>query len=115
MGGFGGALKNISIGIASSHGKTHIHGAGVAENIWSTDHNQFIESRADASESIVSYFKENIVYINVMCNMSVVGILYSTDPVAVDLVCLDRIYASKDPENPHLLERIESRDGGGIQ
>ena len=50
-----------------------------------------------------------------MCNMSVVGILYSTDPVAVDLVCLDRIYASKDPENPHLLERIESRDGGGIQ
>lgn len=126
MGGFGGALKNISIGIASSHGKAHIHGAGVAANIWSADHNEFLESMADASESIVHYFNENIVYINVMCNMSVdcdccaeaedpaiadIGILCSTDPLALDQACLDLVYASQDPGKSHLLERIESRNG----
>lgn len=126
MGGFGGALKNISIGIASSHGKAHIHGAGVAANIWSADHNEFLESMADASESIVHYFNENIGYINVMCNMSVdcdccaeavdpaiadIGILCSTDPLALDQACLDLVYASQDPGKSHLLERIESRNG----
>lgn len=126
MGGFGGALKNISIGIASSHGKAYIHGAGVPEEIWTADHDSFLESMADASKSIVDYFKENIVFINVMCNMSVdcdccavaedpaiadIGILASTDPVALDQACLDLVYQSDDPGNPHLLERIESRNG----
>lgn len=126
MGGFGGALKNISIGIASSHGKAHIHGAGVPEDIWTADHDSFLESMADASQTIVDYFKENIVFINVMCNMSVdcdccakaedpaigdIGILCSLDPVALDQACLDLVYASKDPGRDHLLERIESRNG----
>lgn len=126
MGGFGGALKNISIGIASSHGKAYIHGAGVPEEIWTADHDSFLESMADASKSIVDYFKENIVFINVMCNMSVdcdccavaedpaiadIGILASTDPVALDQACLDLVYQSDDPGKPHLLERIESRNG----
>ena len=126
MGGFGGALKNISIGIASSHGKAHIHGAGVAENIWSADHDSFLESMADASQSIMNYFQEKIVFINVMCNMSVdcdccakaedpaiadIGILCSTDPVALDQACLDLVYACDDQGKDHLLERIESRNG----
>lgn len=126
MGGFGGALKNISIGIASSHGKAHIHGVGKPDEMWSADHDSFLEAMADASKSIVEYFKENIVYINVMVNMSVdcdccakaedpaiadIGILASTDPVALDQACLDFVYASDDPGKPHLLERIESRNG----
>lgn len=126
MGGFGGALKNISIGIASSHGKAYIHGAGKPEEIWTADHDSFLESMADAASSIVDYFKENIVFINVMCNMSVdcdccavaedpaiadIGILCSKDPVALDQACLDLVYASNDPGKPHLLERIESRNG----
>lgn len=126
MGGFGGALKNISIGIASSHGKAHIHGVGKPDELWSADHDSFLESMADASKSIVEYFKDNIVYINVMVNMSVdcdccakaedpaiadIGILASTDPVALDQACLDFVYASDDPGKPHLLERIESRNG----
>ena len=68
MGGYGGALKNISIGLASSYGKAYIHGAGVPENMWSSDHDQFLESMADAAKSILDYEKENIVFINVMCN-----------------------------------------------
>ena len=126
MGGFGGALKNISIGIASSHGKAHIHGAGVPEEIWTADHDSFLESMADAAQTIVNYYQENIVFINVMCNMSVdcdccavdedpaiadIGILCSTDPVALDQACLDLVYASNDPGKQHLLERIESRNG----
>lgn len=126
MGGFGGALKNISIGIASSHGKAHIHGAGVPEEIWTADHDSFLESMADAAQTIVNYYQENIVFINVMCNMSVdcdccavaedpaiadIGILSSTDPVALDQACLDLVYASTDPGKQHLLERIESRNG----
>lgn len=126
MGGFGGALKNISIGIASSHGKAHIHGVGKPDEMWSADHDSFLEAMADASKSIVEYFKENIVYINVMVNMSVdcdccakaedpaiadIGILASTDPVALDQACLDFVYASDDPGKSHLLERIESRNG----
>lgn len=126
MGGFGGALKNISIGIASSHGKAHIHGAGNPEEMWTADHDAFLESMADACTSIMEYFKEKIAFINIMCNMSVdcdccakaedpaiadIGILSSLDPVALDQACIDLVYASKDEGRDHLLERIESRNG----
>ena len=126
MGGFGGALKNISIGLASSYGKAYIHGAGIPENIWTANHDMFLQSMADASKSIVDYFKENIVYINVMKNMSVdcdcckkaqdpkiadIGILASTDPVALDKACLDLVYSSEDPGKKDLIERIESKNG----
>jgi len=126
MGGFGGALKNISIGLASAHGKAYIHGAGEEEKIWTADHDSFLEAMADASKSIMDYFGDNIVFINVMKNMSVdcdccavaenpaiadIGILSSTDPVALDQACLDLVYASKDPGRDHLLERIESKNG----
>lgn len=126
MGGYGGALKNISIGIASSFGKAYIHGAGKPEDIWTADHDSFLESMADASKSVADYFGEKIVYVNVMCNMSVdcdccevaedpkmadIGILSSVDPVALDQACLDLIYNSNDPGKGDLLERIESRNG----
>ena len=126
MGGYGGALKQLSIGCASSYGKAYIHGAGIPENIWSTEQNKFLESMADAASSVVDYFKGNIVYINIMCNMSVdcdccckaedpcmsdIGILSSTDPVAIDKACIDLIYQSTDKGRDHLIERIESRNG----
>lgn len=126
MGGFGGALKNISIGVASSHGKAVIHGAGKAEKIWSADHDSFLESMAEAAKSVVEYFGGNMAYINVMCNMSVdcdccavaedpkmedIGILASLDPIALDQACVDLVYQSKDPGKVHLIERIESRNG----
>lgn len=126
MGGFGGALKNISIGFASAHGKAHIHGAGDADKIWTADHDSFLEAMADAAKSIVDYYQERIVYINVMANMSVdcdccavaedpkikdIGILASIDPVALDQACLDLVYACEDPGKAHLIERIESRNG----
>lgn len=126
MGGFGGALKNISIGIASSYGKAYIHGAGEPEKIWTADHDKFLESMADADKSIVDYFKENILFINIMCNMSVdcdccavaedpcmqdIGILASTDPVALDQACIDLVYNSNDPGKDHFIERVESRNG----
>ncbi len=126
MGGFGGALKNISIGIASAHGKAHIHGAGDADKIWTADHDSFLEAMADAAKSIVDYYQDRIVYINVMANMSVdcdccavaedpkikdIGILASIDPVALDQACLDLVYACEDPGKAHLIERIESRNG----
>lgn len=126
MGGFGGALKNISIGLASSHGKAYIHGVGNVDDFWNSDHDSFLESMADASKTIVDHFGENIVFVNVMKNMSVdcdccavaedpaiadIGILSSTDPVALDQACLDLVYACKDPGRDHLLERIESRNG----
>lgn len=126
MGGFGGAVKQLSIGIASSYGKQYIHGVGDIDNFWNSDHNSFLESMADAASSVVSYFKGNIVYINVMKNMSVdcdccavaedpcipdIGILASTDPIAIDQACVDLVYACTDPGKPHLLERIESRNG----
>lgn len=129
MGGFGGALKNISIGIASSHGKAYIHGAGEVEKLWTADGNAFKEAMADADKSIMDYFKENIAFINVMANMSVdcdccavaedpcmkdIGVLASLDPVALDKACLDLVYASKDPGRDHLIERIESRNGAHI-
>ena len=126
MGGFGGALKNISIGVASSYGKTYIHGAGEPEKIWTADHDKFLESMADADKSIVDYFRENILFINIMCNMSVdcdccavaedpcmqdIGILASTDPVALDQACIDLVYNSNDPGKDHFIERVESRNG----
>lgn len=126
MGGFGGALKNISIGIASSRGKAYIHGAGKEEEIWTADHDSFLESMADAAESVVRYFDGKMAFINVMCNMSVdcdccakaedpaiadIGILSSLDPVALDQACLDLVYQSDDPGRDHLIERIESRNG----
>ena len=126
MGGFGGALKQLSIGCASSFGKAYIHGAGEPEKIWTSDHDSFLESMADAAGSVVEFFKGNLVYVNVMKNMSVdcdccavaedpciadIGILVSTDPVAIDQACLDLVYASEDPGKAHLLKRIESRNG----
>ena len=126
MGGFGGALKQQSIGCASAYGKAYIHGAGEPEKIWTADHDSFLEAMADAAGSVVELFKGNLVYVNVMKNMSVdcdccavaedpcmadIGILVSTDPVAIDQACLDLVYASNDPGKPHLLERIESRNG----
>ena len=126
MGGYGGALKQLSIGVASSHGKAYIHGAGVPENLWTADHDAFLESMADAAGSVVEFFHGNLVYINVMKNISVdcdccavaedpcmqdVGILASTDPVAIDQACIDLVYASKDPGRDHFLERVESRNG----
>lgn len=126
MGGFGGALKQLSIGVASSFGKAYIHGAGEPEKIWTAEHDLFLESMADAAGSVVEYFEGNTAYINVMMNMSVdcdccakaedpcmadIGILASTDPIAIDQACLDLVYASDDPGRDHLLERIESRNG----
>lgn len=126
MGGYGGALKQLSIGCASSYGKAYIHGAGEPEKIWTADHNLFLESMADAASSVVKLFAGKIAYINVMCNMSVdcdccakaedpcmkdIGILASTDPVAIDKACLDLVYNSSDPGKDHLIERIESRNG----
>ena len=126
MGGYGGALKQLSIGVASSFGKAYIHGAGEPEKIWTADHDLFLESMADAAKSVVDYFKGNIVYVNVMKNMSVdcdccakaedpcikdIGILVSDDPIAIDQACIDLVYACSDPGKPHLLERIESRNG----
>ena len=126
MGGYGGALKQLSIGVASSFGKAYIHGAGEPEKIWTADHDSFLESMADAAANIVDYFKGNLLYVNVMKNMSVdcdccakaeapciadIGILVSTDPVAIDQACIDLVYACSDPGKPHLIERIESRNG----
>ncbi|HKM21436.1 MAG TPA: DUF362 domain-containing protein [Lachnospiraceae bacterium] len=126
MGGYGGAIKQLSIGVASSMGKAYIHGAGNVDEIWTSDHDSFLESMADAASSVVSYFEGNLVYINVMKNMSVdcdccaiaedpcmkdIGILASLDPIAIDQACLDLVYASDDPGRDHLLERIESQNG----
>ena len=126
MGGFGGALKQLSIGVASAAGKAYIHGAGVPKEIWTADHDSFLESMADAASSVVDYFHDNLVYVNVMKNMSVdcdccavaedpcmkdIGILISLDPVAIDQACVDLVYASDDPGRDHLVERIESRNG----
>lgn len=126
MGGYGGALKNISIGIASSHGKAYIHGVGDPEKLWTADHDSFLESMADAAKSIVTFFQGKMAFINVMCNLSVdcdccavaedpaiadIGILASLDPVALDQACLDLVYQSDDPGKEHLIERIESRNG----
>ena len=126
MGGFGGALKQLSIGCASSYGKAYIHGAGEPEKIWTADHDSFLDAMADAASSVAEYFKDKTVFINVMKNMSVdcdccavaedpcmadIGMMASLDPIAIDQACLDMVYASKDPGRDHLIERIESLNG----
>lgn len=127
MGGFGGALKNMSIGIASSHGKAHIHGVGVPENLWTADHDSFLECMAEADKAVMDYMgRENIVYINVANRLSVdcdcdshpeepkmkdIGIFASSDPVALDQACVDAVYNSPDPGKAALIERMESRHG----
>ncbi len=127
MGGFGGAIKQLSIGVASSYGKKYIHGVGNTEgNFWGADHDSFLEAMADAAGSVIDLFDGNILYINVMKNMSVdcdccavaedpcikdIGILASDDPVAIDRACVDLVISSGDPGRDHLLERINSRNG----
>lgn len=131
MGGYGGALKQLSIGCASSAGKTLIHTAGATNDqtkLWDNlpEQDRFLEAMADAAESVVNHFKNNIVYINVMKNLSVdcdcdgnasapcmgdIGVLASTDPIAADQACLDLVYNSTDPGKDKLIERIESRHG----
>lgn len=134
MGGYGGALKQLSIGFASSNGKSYIHSAGKVksqdvlwDNIASQD--KFLESMADAASSVINYFKNNIVYISIMKNISVdcdccsvaedpcipdIGILASTDPVALDKACLDLIYNSNFQGKEHFIERVETRNGKHI-
>lgn len=126
MGGYGGALKQLSIGAASSYGKGYIHGLGDPANFWTADHDSFLEAMAEAASSVVEYLKGNLVYVNVMKNMSVdcdccavaedpciqdMGILVSLDPIAIDQACLDIVYACDDPGKAHFLERVESRNG----
>ena len=126
MGGYGGAIKQLSIGVASSFGKAYIHGAGDPEKIWSADHDSFLESMADAAQSVIDYFHGQVAYVNVMKNMSVdcdccavaedpciadIGILVSLDPIAIDQACVDLVKTSNDPGKDHLLERITSRNG----
>ena len=126
MGGYGGALKQLSIGCASSYGKAYIHGAGKPNKIWTSNHDEFLESMADAASAVYNKFKNNIAFINVMANMSVdcdccavaedpcmkdIGILASIDPIAIDQACIDLVYNSTDSGKAHLIERIESRNG----
>ena len=126
MGGYGGALKQLSIGFASAYGKKYIHGVGDPEHFWDREQNDFLEAMADAAASVIEFFKGNIIYINVMKNMSVdcdccskaedpcikdIGVLISTDPVAIDKACVDLVYACDDPGKGHLIQRIESRNG----
>ena len=130
MGGYGGALKQLSIGVASSKGKRYIHCTGKEngsyEDMFQVDQIKFLEAMADSASSVVEYFNGNIAYINIMCNMSVdcdccatakepcmkdIGILSSLDPVALDKACIDLVYNSIDPGKEKLIERIESRNG----
>ena len=131
MGGFGGALKNMSIGVASAHGKQWIHTSGSGDNsfdaLMNADHDSFLESMAEADESVMRYMgRENIVYVNVANKLSVdcdcdahpsepemadIGIFASLDPVAIDQACVDAVYASPDPGKAALIERMESRNG----
>ncbi len=126
MAGFGGAIKNISIGIASAQGKSHIHSGGTGGSMWSGDQTAFLESMAEVGKSVVDALDGKIVYINVMNRLSVdcdcdgnpaepdmhdIGILASTDPVALDQACIDLIYAQKDGDGVSLVNRIESRNG----
>ena len=131
MGGYGGALKQLSIGVASSSGKAYIHSAGKMldqNKLWDNlpPQDMFLEAMADAASAIHNRFKGNIIYINIMCNMSVdcdccavaedpcmkdIGILASTDPIAIDQACIDLVYNSTDEGKHHLIERIESRNG----
>lgn len=131
MGGYGGALKQLSIGCASSEGKLWIHSAGQSKDqfaIWDNlpEQDKFLESMADAASSVVKHFEKNIVFINVMCNLSVdcdccavaedpcmkdIGILASTDPIAIDQACIDLVYNSDDPGRDHFVTRVERQHG----
>lgn len=131
MGGFGGAIKNIAIGIASSQGKAWIHSAGKTKNqteVWNDlpPQNDFLEAMAEAAKAITDHCGDNILYISVANNLSVdcdcvatpedpkmgdIGILASLDPVALDRACVDRVRASEDHGKIHLIERIDSRNG----
>lgn len=124
MGGFGGAIKNISIGIASAEGKAHIHSGGTGGSMWSGNQDAFLSSMAEAGKSVADYMEGNMLYINVMNRLSVdcdcdgspaepdmhdIGILASMDPVALDQACIDLVYAA--PDGDSLVQRIESRNG----
>lgn len=126
MGGYGGALKQISIGCASSFGKAYIHGVGVPEMIWTADHNSFLESMADAASAVYKLFDGNIFFVNVLKNLSVdcdccavaedpcmrdIGIMASYDPVALDKACIDIVFNSDDPGKDHFIERVISKNG----
>ena len=137
MGGFGGALKNMSIGIASRNGKAHLHSAGATKDpdeSWQleTKQDDFLEAMAEGCQAVMKYIADKggeIVYLNVMNNLSVdcdcnaspekpcmkdIGVLASFDPVALDRACLDLIYQSKDEGRDHFLERVQSRNGEHI-
>ena len=134
MGGFGGVLKNQSIGVASTNGKTYIHTAGKTRNpgeLWDNlpEQDAFLESMAEAAKAVRDYMKSNILYIDVMNNLSVdcdcdsnpedpcmkdIGILASVDPVAVDQACIDMIWNSTDPGRDHFIERVERQNGRHI-
>ena len=130
MGGFGGALKQLSIGCASSYGKAYIHGAGdPTKDMFKTDQLEFVTAMGDAASSVHKYFNGNIVYITAMVNISVdcdcdgnaqapcmqdIGLLASTDPVAIDQACIDIIYNSTDPGKDKLIKRIEEKLGTNI-
>ena len=131
MGGYGGALKQLSIGCASSEGKSWIHSAGKLKDqtiLWDNlpEQDKFLESMADSASSVVKYFKGNMAFINIMSNMSVdcdccavaedpcmkdIGILASLDPIAIDQACIDLVNKSDDPGKEHFLERVNSRHG----
>ena len=131
MGGYGGALKQLSIGCASSAGKSYIHSAGKTDDqniLWENlpEQDKFLESMADSALTVHNMFKDKIVYINVMCNLSVdcdccseaedpcmkdIGILASTDPIAIDQACIDLVYNSNDPGKEHFIERVERQNG----
>lgn len=134
MGGFGGALKNMSIGVASAEGKAWIHTAGKTKSLkdlWNNlpPQDTFLEAMAEADLAVMDYMKDNILYINVMNNLSVdcdcdanpeepcmkdIGILASTDPVALDQACLDLVYNSTDPGRDHFIERVTRQNGHHI-
>ena len=131
MGGFGGALKQLSIGCASSEGKAWIHSAGTNKDqytVWDNlpEQDKFLESMADAASAVVKYFNGNMAFVNIMANMSVdcdccavaedpcmkdIGILASLDPIALDQACVDLVKNSDDPGKEHFLERVNSRHG----
>ena len=131
MGGFGGALKQLSIGCASNKGKVNIHTGGVTLNqgeCWEkvAEQDDFLEAMAEAAETVVNHFGSNLAFVNIACNLSVdcdccavaedpcmadIGIFASLDPVAIDQACIDAVKNSTDPGRDHLLERIDSRHG----
>lgn len=131
MGGFGGALKQLSIGCASNQGKVNIHTGAATLNqgeFWDkhAEQDDFLEAMAEAAETVVNHFGSNLAYINIACNLSVdcdccavaedpcmadIGIFASLDPVAIDQACIDAVMASDDPGRDHFMERVNSKHG----